>query len=51
LRREFMAFYPYLATLRVQGGEALAYAGFRELLEDGKRLRITEANLSDKALT
>lgn len=34
LRREFMALYPYLATLRIQGGEAFAYAGFRELLED-----------------
>lgn len=34
LRREFMGFYPYLATLRIQGGEAFAYEGFRELLED-----------------
>lgn len=34
LRREFMALYPYLSTLRIQGGEALAYAGFLELLED-----------------
>ncbi len=34
LRREFMGLYPYLATLRVQGGEAMAYAGFRELVED-----------------
>ncbi len=34
LRREFMALYPYLATLRIQGGEAFAYTGFRELIED-----------------
>ena len=34
LRREFQGFYPYLAALRVQGGEALAYSGFRDLLED-----------------
>ena len=34
LRREFLSFYPYLATLRIQGGEALAYSGFRELVED-----------------
>src|SRR5260370_40407610 len=25
LRREFLSLYPYLSTLRVQGGEALAY--------------------------
>jgi MoaA/NifB/PqqE/SkfB family radical SAM enzyme len=34
LRREFMAFYPFLASLRVQGGEAFAYSGFRDLLDD-----------------
>jgi sulfatase maturation enzyme AslB (radical SAM superfamily) len=34
LRREFLSLYPYLATLQVQGGEALAYRGFRELVED-----------------
>ena len=34
LRKEFMGTYPYLSTLRVQGGEALAYQGFRELVED-----------------
>jgi len=34
LRREFRGLYPHLATLRIQGGEAFAYAGFRELLED-----------------
>ncbi len=34
LRREFRGLYPHLATLRVQGGEVFAYAGFRELLED-----------------
>ena len=34
LRRELMAFYPYLSTLRIQGGEAFAMRGFRELIED-----------------
>jgi MoaA/NifB/PqqE/SkfB family radical SAM enzyme len=34
LRRELMAFYPYLSTLRMQGGEVLAMRGFRELIED-----------------
>jgi len=34
LRKEFMGIYPYLSTLRVQGGEALAYQGFRELVDD-----------------
>ena len=34
LRREFLSLYPYLATLWIQGGQALAYAGFRELVED-----------------
>jgi MoaA/NifB/PqqE/SkfB family radical SAM enzyme len=34
LRREFAGFYPALATLRIQGGEAFAFAGFRELIED-----------------
>ena len=34
LRRELMAFYPYAATLRVQGGEVLAIRGFRELVDD-----------------
>ncbi len=34
LRREFAGLYPYLANLGVQGGEALAYAGFRDLLDD-----------------
>lgn len=34
LRREFIGLYPYLSTLRLQGGEAFAYAGFRELLDD-----------------
>jgi MoaA/NifB/PqqE/SkfB family radical SAM enzyme len=34
LRREFRAFYPYLSTLRVQGGEAFAYPGFADLTED-----------------
>ncbi len=34
LRREFAGLYPYLANLGIQGGEALAYAGFRDLLDD-----------------
>ncbi len=34
LRREFMGLYPYLSTLRIQGGEAMAYTGFSELIED-----------------
>ena len=34
LRREFMALYPYLSTLRLLGGEPFAIAGFRELIED-----------------
>jgi len=34
LRREFLSLYPYLRTLRIQGGEALAYRGFGELVED-----------------
>jgi MoaA/NifB/PqqE/SkfB family radical SAM enzyme len=33
-RREFAGFYPYLSTLRIQGGEAFAFAGFAELIED-----------------
>jgi MoaA/NifB/PqqE/SkfB family radical SAM enzyme len=34
LRREFMGIYPYLETLRIQGGEVFALKGFRELLDD-----------------
>src|SRR5208337_2436656 len=34
LRRELMAFYPYLSTLRIQGGEVFAIRGFRELIDD-----------------
>lgn len=34
LRREFSALYPYLSTLRLQGGEVFAIRGFRELIED-----------------
>ena len=34
LRRELAGFYPYLSTLRLQGGEAFAYAGFGDLLDD-----------------
>jgi MoaA/NifB/PqqE/SkfB family radical SAM enzyme len=34
LRREFRAFYPYLSTLRVQGGEAFTYPDFAALIED-----------------
>ena len=34
LRRELMSFYPYLSTLRIQGGEVFAIRGFRELIDD-----------------
>lgn len=34
LRREFGALYPYLTTLRIQGGEVFAISGFAELLDD-----------------
>jgi MoaA/NifB/PqqE/SkfB family radical SAM enzyme len=34
LRREFMGLYPYLSTLRMQGGELFAITGFREMLDD-----------------
>ena len=34
LRRELRAFYPYLSTLRIQGGEVFAIRGFRELIDD-----------------
>ena len=34
LRRELTAFYPYLSTLRLQGGELFVIPGFEELLED-----------------
>lgn len=34
LRRELMAFYPYVSTLRIQGGEGFAIRGFRELIDD-----------------
>ena len=34
LRRELMAFYPYVSTLRIQGGEVFAIRGFRELIDD-----------------
>jgi MoaA/NifB/PqqE/SkfB family radical SAM enzyme len=34
LRHEFLSLYPYLSTLQIQGGEALAYSGFRDLVED-----------------
>lgn len=38
LRRELMAFYPYLSTLRIQGGEVFAIRGFRELIDDVAQL-------------
>jgi MoaA/NifB/PqqE/SkfB family radical SAM enzyme len=38
LRRELMAFYPYLSTLRIQGGEVFAMRGFTELIDDVSRL-------------
>ncbi|MCP4692996.1 MAG: radical SAM protein [Desulfobacterales bacterium] len=34
LRRELTAFYPYLSTLRIQGGEVFVIKGFEELLDD-----------------
>lgn len=34
LRREFASLYPYLTTLRLQGGELFAIPGFPELLDD-----------------
>lgn len=34
LRRELMPFYPYVSTLRIQGGEVFAIRGFRELIDD-----------------
>ena len=34
LRREFSGLYPFLSTLRIQGGEAFAYRGFRDIIED-----------------
>jgi MoaA/NifB/PqqE/SkfB family radical SAM enzyme len=37
LRREFAGFYPYLSTLRIQGGEPFACAGFDDLVEDVRR--------------
>ncbi|MFO1417830.1 MAG: radical SAM protein [Methylotetracoccus sp.] len=34
LRREFLVFYPFLETLRLQGGEVFALRGFESLVED-----------------
>jgi len=34
LRREFTALYPFLSTLRIQGGEVFAFVEFRDLIED-----------------
>lgn len=34
LRRELTAFYPYLSTLRIQGGEVFIIDGFEALLDD-----------------
>ncbi|MCV6637890.1 radical SAM protein [Candidatus Albibeggiatoa sp. nov. NOAA] len=34
LRRELSAFYPFLTTLRIQGGEIFALKGFKELVAD-----------------
>lgn len=34
LRQELSVFYPYLSTLRLQGGEVFALRGFEALLED-----------------
>lgn len=38
LRRELMAFYPYVSTLRIQGGEVFAIRGFRDLIDDVAQL-------------
>jgi MoaA/NifB/PqqE/SkfB family radical SAM enzyme len=37
LRRELMGFYPYVSTLRIQGGEVFAIRGFSELIDDVTR--------------
>ncbi|MFK7751189.1 MAG: radical SAM/SPASM domain-containing protein [Sedimentitalea sp.] len=34
LRREIATLYPYLSTLRIQGGEVFALRGFSELVDD-----------------
>jgi len=34
LRREFLSMYPYLSTLRLQGGEPFFIKGFKELVDD-----------------
>ena len=34
LRREFLQLYPYLETLRIQGGEVFALKGFEDLISD-----------------
>lgn len=34
LRHEFSQFYPYLETLRIQGGEVFALKGFKDLIDD-----------------
>lgn len=34
LRRELAALYPYISTLRVQGGEVFVIPGFRDLIDD-----------------
>jgi len=34
LRRELTGIYPYVSTLRLQGGELFAIRGFRELMDD-----------------
>jgi len=34
LRREISSFYPYLSTLRLQGGEVFALKGFKEFVAD-----------------
>ncbi|MBL8234611.1 MAG: radical SAM protein [Bryobacterales bacterium] len=38
LRRELAALYPFLSTLRIQGGEVFAIRGFRDLVDDVTRL-------------
>lgn len=38
LRRELSSFYPFLSTLRLQGGEVFALRGFEQMLDDVQAL-------------
>src|SRR5436309_10934330 len=46
MRRELLAFYPYLSTLRIQGGEVFAMRGFQELIDDVGQLVVDRPILS-----